>query len=363
MSFVSEYVQLLKNLKPELDEAEKVRKSYLKKFVIGESIVLIFCIVYIILFANYVSNILLPAVTILAFFPALSYFPCRNFINYKKYLKTNLVPKLIKCFGDIERVDEWNIKSFFDKNELDTSNLFSSFDRMITDDAFYGSYQGIKYKIAEMHLIQGSGKHASTAFKGVVIAFPSNKTINSNTVIATKKDMNIRNYPTGIISTILTIPFLAFIWYWGITSGELMKDPEGLIKIVLGTIAVPVIIYGFFKKFKSMEAVKLEDVNFDKRFNVFGTDQVEARYLITPAFIERFLRLNTAFGTKKAKCSFYKNQNGDDTIMFAISTNKDLFETGNLLTPINEPKYYFLSDFISIFDMIEFFKLNEQTKI
>ena len=40
--------------------------------------------------------------------------------------------------------------------------------------------------------------------------------------------------------------------------------------------------------------------------------------------MERLNNLRTAFGTKKIKCAFF-----DDQIVFAISTNKDLFELGD----------------------------------
>ena len=64
------------------------------------------------------------------------------------------------------------------------------------------------------------------------------------------------------------------------------------------------------------------------------------------------------FGAKKAKCSFF-----DDEIMFAISTNKNLFEIGSLFKSFNDPTsinafYYELS---SIYDMIDYFKLDEKT--
>ena len=38
---------------------------------------------------------------------------------------------------------------------------------------------------------------------------------------------------------------------------------------------------------EKLQDVKLEDISFDKRFNVYTKDQVEARYLTTPTFMER----------------------------------------------------------------------------
>ncbi|MAM95997.1 DUF3137 domain-containing protein [Parvibaculum sp.] len=42
------------------------------------------------------------------------------------------------------------------------------------------------------------------------------------------------------------------------------------------------------------ERVHLEDPRFEKRFDVFSSDQVEARYLLTPAFMERLMQLADA---------------------------------------------------------------------
>lgn len=42
------------------------------------------------------------------------------------------------------------------------------------------------------------------------------------------------------------------------------------------------------------ERVHLEDPRFEERFDVFSSDQVEARYLLTPAFMERLVRLADA---------------------------------------------------------------------
>ena len=81
---------------------------------------------------------------------------------------------------------------------------------------------------------------------------------------------------------------------------------------------------------KPLDKVNLEDPMFSKKFDVYSSDQIEARFWVTPAFMERFQNLTTAFGTKKAKCSFYDG----DKIMFAISTDKNLFEIGNIETSL-----------------------------
>ena len=106
-----------------------------------------------------------------------------------------------------------------------------------------------------------------------------------------------------------------------------------------------------------MENVKLEDVEFDKRFQVASEDQLEARYLVTPAFMGRLKDLQTSFGTNKVKCSFFNNK-----IMFAISTNEDLFEVGNLFVPLSNSKQMtkFFNEMTSILEMVDHFKLDQK---
>lgn len=361
MSIVSEYTKIFQSLKPELDKAENERIKYLTTFIVG-------VVVTLVLFSGFLLamfGLLSSAIMLVFLFSSMliGYLSFLTIRNFKRYIKANFMSKFLKCFKDIRRISDENSAQIFSIKELAASNLFSTFNTIKVDDAFKGNYNGVDYKIAEIKLILEGSKNSTTAFKGVILSVPSNKTIKANTIIATKRDMNIRNYPTGIIASIIYVPLLICLWYWGLKDGRIFSDIGFFMELILGTILTPIIIYNFIESRKSMQTVKLESTNFDKRFNVFSKDQVEARYLLTPTFIEKFTRFYTAFGTNKAKCSFYKDHTGNDRIMFAISTWKDLFEPGNLFTPVNEPKYLFLSDFTSIFNMIEFFKLDEKTKL
>lgn len=107
-----------------------------------------------------------------------------------------------------------------------------------------------------------------------------------------------------------------------------------------------------------LDEMKLEYPVFNKRYKAYSSDQIEGRYLLTPAFIERFNNLQTTFGTNQAKCSFY-----GDEIMFAITANKNLFEIGNLFHSLNDPKNMktFFDELSSIIELVDYFKLDEKT--
>jgi hypothetical protein len=68
------------------------------------------------------------------------------------------------------------------------------------------------------------------------------------------------------------------------------------------------------------QLVKLEDVEFEKEFVVYGTDQIEARYILSPALMERILNFQRKLGTK-IYLSFLGSK-----VFGAISIEKNLFE-------------------------------------
>jgi hypothetical protein len=71
---------------------------------------------------------------------------------------------------------------------------------------------------------------------------------------------------------------------------------------------------------KSMPKVALEDKAFEKIFEVYSSDQVEARYLLTPTFMERLKRLNLSHdGVVRAAFVGQK-------IFIALPYDKNLFE-------------------------------------
>lgn len=73
-----------------------------------------------------------------------------------------------------------------------------------------------------------------------------------------------------------------------------------------------------------LERVKMVDPRFEKAFDVYGSDQVEARYLVHPAYCERLIALEDRFEGKKLKALFHKG----DVIVTVESDN--LFESGSL---------------------------------
>ncbi|MBS0385410.1 MAG: DUF3137 domain-containing protein [Proteobacteria bacterium] len=90
-------------------------------------------------------------------------------------------------------------------------------------------------------------------------------------------------------------------------------------------------IFNAFGGQAGLEKVGLEDPKFEKAFEVWGSDQVEARYLLHPALMQRLLDLEARMKGEKLRCAF---QGGD--LLVAIEGG-NRFEPGDLFKPLNDP--------------------------
>ena len=108
---------------------------------------------------------------------------------------------------------------------------------------------------------------------------------------------------------------------------------------------------GYYKTFNK---VKLESSKFNNRFNVYSSDQIEARYALSPSLMERLYNLKTAYSARNIRCSFY-----EDKLIIAVETKKDLFEFGNLFKSVKDSNniYQFYKELTSIFNIIDSLKL------
>ena len=109
---------------------------------------------------------------------------------------------------------------------------------------------------------------------------------------------------------------------------------------------------GFFNRFggkSGMDRAQLEDPEFEKAFEVYTTDQVEARFLLTPEMMAKLLELEQAFHGKGLRCAFSGEQ------MLIAVEGDNLFEPGSLFTPLDDPARLrsILRDFSAVFSLID----------
>lgn len=90
--------------------------------------------------------------------------------------------------------------------------------------------------------------------------------------------------------------------------------------VVLQKNAVMVSLETLLSKYQK---INLVSPAFEKHFTVLSTDQVEARYVLDPAFMEAFLNAANVAGLRNIQASFR-----DQTMAMTIEHRKPLFEIG-----------------------------------
>ncbi len=227
--------------------------------------------------------------------------------RYISNYKSQILPVIAGTLGSFQYTESGKIGI----DRLQGSTLLPHHDDYKSEDKFTGSYKGVDVELAEVKMTreQGSGKDRKTVtvFKGLFALLSTHKTVNGKTVI---------------------------------------KRDAGAIANWLG------------EKFGGMERVTLEDPAFEEKFEVYGTDQIEARYLLTPAFMERLTTLATHMGNGRLQAAFY-----DEQLFVMVPNEKNLFEPPSIFTSVLKDAGVTritreLGDVLSIIDIL---KLDEQT--
>lgn len=294
-------------LGPKLRKYEAKRLTKLEKLKKGKTIVITLnsILAIVALFSLFTSFAILIYLLQAIFIISIVYLIVRHIIakNFEIELKQEFLNNLCKCFGELE---------WFDGNSnqqvtvpIEKTCLFKNYNRTSYDDTFIGKYKDVDFKIIEIKLKRetGSGKdsHTEIIFDGAIIKISMNKKFNSHTVIRPHKSPN----------------------------------PA-----------------------KHLKRTVLEDVVFENKYDVYTTDEIDARYLITTAFMERLNNIQRIFSVQKVSCAFYQKD-----LYIALYTNKDLFKLFDLNKPINnyEQLMIFFNEVLSIYKCIDYFKLSEKT--
>ena len=224
-------------------------------------------------------------------------------------------------FSELLHVFDKNIK--YARNQKIPSSYFENcklynhtIEIRTDDDVFYGNYNDVDFTINETDFgyetrDSKGRKHYHSMFKGAAMLFLMNKQIKSRVLIRSKTLLNF--------------------------------TPQ------------------------DFEKVELESCDFAKKYNVFvekniadGSGQIEARYLLNTAFMDRLMQIQTSFKVSKMDCSIFGNE-----MLVMLSTNKDLFEMNHLLGKIDDIKQYYhlFDEFASVLSFIEVLNLSSKTKL
>lgn len=184
-------------------------------------------------------------------------------------------------------------------------------DRYSGDDYIEGTHEKTFFCFSELHserkVSSGKSTHWETIFRGLFFIADFNKNFSGRTYVWSERNPQI-NFLTKIFSS--------FAW--------------------------------------NLEKVKLESVEFEKRFIVYSSDQVEARYILTPSFMERIVRLQQMMG-EGTSLSFVNTN-----IHVAVPIRDELFEPAIFSANDHNRLGDFYNTINIVFDIIDELKLNQR---
>jgi hypothetical protein len=107
------------------------------------------------------------------------------------------------------------------------------------------------------------------------------------------------------------------------------------------------------------ERIKLEDPRFEKLFEVWGSDQVEARYLLTPTFMERLVNLETTMKSRRLEVCFFNK-----LLLISVHVKKNQFEGGGLFTSVTDQRRVeqLVNEICRVFDIVDTLQLTLKTR-
>jgi len=184
--------------------------------------------------------------------------------------------------------------------EFDRLGLLPNYNRQCWEDEVTGERHSAAFNICEAHLkYKSSGKNNSTrtVFHGQLLVIDYHKEFLGETVV--KRDAGIFNR---------------------------MMKPD-----------------------KNFQRVGLVSPKFEKIFEAWSTDQVEARELLDPLVLERFEELDRLFGGAKLRAAFSVGR-----VYVALETG-DKLNMGTMFKPLDGPERVakILQEFDLIFDLID----------
>jgi len=171
------------------------------------------------------------------------------------------------------------------RNRFVESNLFAKPDRYNCEDGLTGKIGDTMVHISEVHAEQ---KHKRTNSKG-----------------------HTQTYYTTIFDGVFMVA--DFHKHFRGTTRVLPDTAErlfgGLGKMLQG-----------FRPFRDEELIYLEDPEFEGQFVVYGTDQIEARYILSTAMLRRILDLKKEWNNE-VRLAFI-----DSNVSVAIAHKRDMLE-------------------------------------
>lgn len=296
-----------KELVPEIEILEEDRKKIVKKMtIIG--VVLAVLVIPLFFIVEELDTMIFPIVIAAVIFGgALHYFSK----DYACEFKENVLQKIVNYIDpNLSYIPTMCIS----EGQFMRSGIFrKGIDRYNGDDFVEGTVGSTKIEFSEIHAeyetrdSKGRRSH-HTIFKGLFFVGDFNKHFKTDTYV-------------------------------------LPDQAERFLGSIGG------MLQGVNKQYG--ELVKMEDPVFEKEFVVYGEDQIEARYILSPALMERITKFRKKSGAR-ISLSFKGSK-----VYIAIPFAKNLFEPSVFSTILDfKPVKEFFDDFALMIDIVEDLNLN-----
>ena len=211
-----------------------------------------------------------------------AYWGYRPIVAARKVVKIGINSAIAQSLGlnyshEVEPGHEWDLARSF--------GLLPGFDRKNFEDEWSGSLGGHDFRLYEAHLEEqrGSGKNRRyvTVFRGALIRIASQRRFHAITLLQRSGKHK------------------SFFGLGG------KKDT-----VKLGG--------------QHLQYVDMVSPEFEDAFDLYSTDQVEARWLAHPEYIERLVALEQAFDGKNVRTLFHRGE-----LVIAIESG-NMFESGSI---------------------------------
>ena len=217
--------------------------------------------------------------------------------SFEQKSKEKIMGTVCKCFGNFM----WHSKSSDLIYLIENSKVLDVYSSIVVDDVFSGTYNDTSVDIVEAFISKGSGKNRTTLFQGAIVVLDFSVIFNTYTVVKHKA-------------------------------------------LIMDAIS-------------ELEEIKLEDPEFSKDYKVYSDDQIEARCLLTPAFMEKLKNLKTSFYASHMDFAFYGSK-----FIIALNADKDLFKLFDLYKPMEDSRQFqeLFNEFVSIISLVDYFKTDSR---
>lgn len=307
-------------------ELELIRKKMLKMIYILIFIYDIISIVYFLFFLRatdlfsiigfiLISDIIIFIITTLFY------------KNIPKEIKTNIIPKLASNISQNLKYDSED-KYSFDESILVDNSLLNSYDRLdLKEDSIEYIYNFINnnkneniWFIINSYKFKTSEKYNDKQWKEqyktnnysylTKISFknPLHKVENSIILKTDKTDNFLKKIAIVLLIYLISWTFIISV-VASIIQDSFKKFFDSIwvnpfLPILFFMIFLYILCYYFYERYINTKRVKLENIDFEKKFDVYCKDQIESRKILTSDFMYRILDFSNKIN-KVRKYEFY----------------------------------------------------------